>query len=79
MKSFLHPTLFIVLFLVLFGCVENQAQLWQQGATILNSVVTEERPLTSDEIGRGLKEALQIGTGTDHHRAERRRLGCLPV
>ena len=63
MKFFRHSTYFVVLFLVLFGCVENQAQLWQQGATILNSVVTEGRPLTTEEIGRGLKEALQVGTG----------------
>jgi len=48
--------------LVISGCVESQ-QLWQQGANILNAAVATEEPLTIDEIGLGLKDALKIGTG----------------
>jgi hypothetical protein len=55
--------LLISSFLVISGCVENQAQLWQQGASILNSVVDEQRPLTTEDIGLGLKDALKVGTG----------------
>jgi len=58
------PTfLFISALLTLGACVENQSQLWQQGASILNSVATDQRPLTTEEIGRGLKEALKVSTG----------------
>ncbi len=55
--------LVISLFLFTTACVENQAQLWQQGASILNSAVNDQRPLTTDEIGLGLKDALKVGTG----------------
>jgi len=61
MKSSLFAFLLLTVFF-LGGCVENQARLWQQGTDILNAAVAE-RPLTTDEIGQGLKEALKVGTG----------------
>ena len=51
-----------IFLLILFGCVENQAQLWQQGSNILNSALTGQQPLTTEEIGLGLKDALKVGT-----------------
>ncbi len=48
--------------LVLFGCVENQSQFWQQSSSILNSALSSQRPLTTEEIGLGLKDALKVGT-----------------
>lgn len=60
--SFFTPVLVILVF-TFSGCVENQAQLWQQGGDILNSVMSEQKSLSPAEIGLGLKDALKVGTG----------------
>ena len=62
-RFFLRLLLATLLTLPLSGCVENQAQLWQQGSSILNSVIADNQPLTTREIGLGLKDALKVGTG----------------
>jgi hypothetical protein len=49
-------------FLLLSGCVEDQAQFWQQTSNILNGSLTSQQPLTTEEIGLGLKDALKVGT-----------------
>lgn len=55
--------IFFLLLLMPAGCVENQSQLWQQGARLLEDIDSTGQPVTKGEIGRGLKEALKVGTG----------------
>jgi len=60
MRHLLYALLMVTL--VVAGCVENQ-QLWQQGASMLDAMVVSGKPLTTEEIGLGLKDALKVGTG----------------
>lgn len=61
-RSFPRSLISALFLLTLAGCVENRAQIWQQGAGLLNAAVSGQEELSREEIGLGLKDALKVGS-----------------
>ena len=67
-----HAAITALLCVSLCGCVESGSPYWQQGAAMLDSMSGQQHPLTTSEIGQGLREALKVGTATVSSRLGRK-------